>query len=239
MSSPPDSCVAHVKRAGRGDQLDRRGPGGGSPRHLRSFRAACQPMDTWSSCMAELGMESTDAGTASRLLSETSPACVYWAIIRPESTPGSAARKAGQTVRAGRVQHAVRAALGNGAEVRDGDGQEVQDVGHGGAVEVAVGADPAVREDHGVVDRGGEFAGSDQRGVVHGVADGAGHLRARNAASTRPGPWSRPPGGRRRSASWTAPAACCPRWRPGRGAAAVRRAAPAGTPGPCPAAPRR
>ena len=38
-------------------------------------------MDTWSSCMADDGIESTDAGTASRLSSDTSAACVYWAIM--------------------------------------------------------------------------------------------------------------------------------------------------------------
>ena len=63
---------------------------------LRNLRPACQPIETWSSCMAELGMESTLAGTASRLLSETSPAWVYWAIISPESTPASSARNGGR-----------------------------------------------------------------------------------------------------------------------------------------------
>ena len=31
---------------------------------LRSLRAADQPIDTWSSCIADEGIESTDAGTA-------------------------------------------------------------------------------------------------------------------------------------------------------------------------------
>ena len=60
----------------------------------RSLRAADQPIDTWSSCIAELGIESTLAGTASRLSSETIAAWVYWAIMWPESTPGSSARNA-------------------------------------------------------------------------------------------------------------------------------------------------
>ena len=47
----------------------------------RSLRPAAQPIDTWSSCIAELGIESTLAGAASRLSSDTSAACVYWAII--------------------------------------------------------------------------------------------------------------------------------------------------------------
>ena len=54
-----------------------------------SLRPACQPIDTWSSCIAELGIESTDAGCASRFISVTKEAAVYWAIMRPESTPTS------------------------------------------------------------------------------------------------------------------------------------------------------
>ncbi len=37
----------------------------------RSLRAAAQPIETWSSCIAALGIESTLAGAASRLSSET------------------------------------------------------------------------------------------------------------------------------------------------------------------------
>ncbi len=59
---------------------------------LRSLRAADQPIETWSSCIAEDGMESTLAGLASRLSSETIAAWVYWAIMWPLSTPGSSAR---------------------------------------------------------------------------------------------------------------------------------------------------
>ena len=66
-------------------------------------------METWSSCMAELGMESTLAGLASRLFSETMAAWAYWAIIKPESTPGSAARKGGRPwERAGSSSRSVR-----------------------------------------------------------------------------------------------------------------------------------
>ena len=63
----------------------------------RSLRAAAHPIDTWSSCMALEGIESTDAGTASRFSSETIPACVYWAIMWPLSTPGSPARNGGRS----------------------------------------------------------------------------------------------------------------------------------------------
>ena len=75
----------------------------------RSLRAACQPMDTWSSCMAELGIESTEAGAARRFMSETSPAWVYCAIISPESVPGSSARNGGRPLeRAGSSMRSVR-----------------------------------------------------------------------------------------------------------------------------------
>ena len=59
---------------------------------LRSLRAADQPIDTWSSCIADDGIESTLAGLASRFSSETMAAWVYWAIMWPLSTPGSPAR---------------------------------------------------------------------------------------------------------------------------------------------------
>lgn len=65
------------------------------PSTLRlSLRAAAHPIDTWSSCIAEDGIESTDAGVALRLSSCTIPAWAYCAIMCPESTPGSCARKA-------------------------------------------------------------------------------------------------------------------------------------------------
>ena len=111
----------------------------------RSLRAADQPIETWSSCIAELGIESTLAGTASRLSSETIAACVYWAIISPESTPGSSARNGGRPwLRAG-VEEAVGAALGDARDVGGRDREEVEHVGERGAVEVAVGLDAAVR----------------------------------------------------------------------------------------------
>ncbi len=45
--------------------------------------------------MALEGMESTEAGEASRFISETIAACVYCAIMCPLSTPGSKARNGG------------------------------------------------------------------------------------------------------------------------------------------------
>lgn len=91
----------------------------------RSLRAPPQPIDTWSSCMALLGIESTLAGVASRFISETIPAAVYWAIIRPESVPGSSARK-GKSVAALGVEEAVGAPLAHARDVRGDDREEVQ-----------------------------------------------------------------------------------------------------------------
>ncbi len=75
----------------------------------RSLRAAAQPIETWSSCIADEGMESTEAGAASRLSSETMPAAAYCAIISPESTPTSCARNGGRPwLRAGSSARSVR-----------------------------------------------------------------------------------------------------------------------------------
>ena len=47
-----------------------------SPTTRRSFLAALQPIETWSSCIALVGSESTLAGAASRLFSVAIAACV-------------------------------------------------------------------------------------------------------------------------------------------------------------------
>ena len=78
---------------------------------------------------------------------------------------------------AGDVEEPVGAAFGNACQVGDGDGEEVEDVGDGGAVEVAVADDSPIEGDHRVVDGGGEFPVGDGGGVVGGVADRPGDLR--------------------------------------------------------------
>ena len=62
----------------------------------RSLRAADQPSETWSSCIALVGSVSVLAGTASRRFSATIAACVYWPIMSPEFTPASGARNGGR-----------------------------------------------------------------------------------------------------------------------------------------------
>ena len=63
---------------------------------MRSLRAAAQPIETWSSCIALVGSEPTLAGAARRRFSATIAACVYWAIMSPELTPASGARNGGR-----------------------------------------------------------------------------------------------------------------------------------------------
>ena len=76
---------------------------------MRSLRAAPQPIDTWSSCIALVGSESVLAGTASRRFSATIAACVYWASIIPEFTPASSVRNGGRPYeRAGSSMRSVR-----------------------------------------------------------------------------------------------------------------------------------
>ena len=53
------------------------------------------PMLTWSSCPADDGIESTDAGCARLLHSLTSDAAVYCTSMKPEFRPLSATRNAG------------------------------------------------------------------------------------------------------------------------------------------------
>ena len=78
----------------------------------RSLRAADQPIDTWSSCIALDGIESTEAGTASRFSSDTIEAWVYCAIMWPLSTPGSDARNGGRSwLRARSRNRSVRRSL--------------------------------------------------------------------------------------------------------------------------------
>ena len=152
----------------------------------RSLRAACQPIETWSSCIAEDGIESTLAGTASRLSSLTIPAAVYWAIMWPESTPGVVGEERRQPVAAGGVEEPVGAPLAHAGDVGDRDGEEVEHVADRGAVEVAVGLDPAVEGDHRVVDGGGELAVGDGGGVGERCRGRRRAPAGRSAASRRP-----------------------------------------------------
>ena len=108
------------------------------------MRAADQPIETWSSCIAEDGIESTLAGAASRLFSETSARLRVLGDHQAAVDARVVGQERRQAVRARDVEHPVGAALGDGGDVGRRDGQEVEHVGDGGAVEVAVGLDAAL-----------------------------------------------------------------------------------------------
>ena len=143
----------------------------------RSLRAADQPSETWSSCIALVGSVSVLAGTARRRFSATIAACVYWPIIRPELTPASGREERRQATRAARVEQAVGAPLAERADVGDRDGQEVGDGGDRRAVEVAARLDPPVGQHDRVVDERHQLALGDRPGVLDGVPGRAVDLR--------------------------------------------------------------
>ena len=80
----------------------RRRPAACAPRPSPSRRGP--PASRWS------GSESTLAGAARRRFSATIAACVYWAIISPELTPGVGGEERRQAVRARRGRAAGRCA---------------------------------------------------------------------------------------------------------------------------------
>ena len=73
-----------------------------------SLRAAIGDIETWSSLAAEVGIESTEAGCARTLHSETRPAAVTCAIMRPEWSPPSRTRNAGRSESAGLTSFSMR-----------------------------------------------------------------------------------------------------------------------------------
>ena len=58
--------------------------------------------------VGQVGMESTEAGWAKTLFSETSAAAVYWLIIYPELRPLSATKKGGSPLKAGLTSRSIR-----------------------------------------------------------------------------------------------------------------------------------
>ena len=114
-------------------------------------------MLTWSSCPADDGIESTEAGWASDFDSDTSDAAVYCTIMNPEFIPAALGdRRHGHQRRRQRVQHG-----------RDGL-----------AMEVAAGDDLAgIGEDDRVVRDRADLDRQDLRGVRQRVAEGSVYLR--------------------------------------------------------------
>ena len=130
-----------------------------------ALRAAVTPIETWSSLLAEVGIESTLAGWASDLFSEARAAAVTWAIIRPGLQAAVAGEERGQAGQRG-VHEPLDAPLADGAQLGHRDGEQVGGHRHRLAVEVAA------RE---------QLAGL---GEDHRVVGGGVHLDARPCAST-------------------------------------------------------
>ena len=76
------------------------------------MRAADQPIDTWSSCIAEDGIESTLAGAASRFSSETIAGLGVLRDHVPGVDAGVVRQERRQAVAAGLVEEPVGAPLG-------------------------------------------------------------------------------------------------------------------------------
>ena len=85
---------------------------------------------------AEVGIESTLAGWASVLFSETSAAAVTWAIMKPELRPAFSTRNGGSPEKASLVSFSMRRSEID-AQLGERDGQEVGGERHRLAVEVA------------------------------------------------------------------------------------------------------
>ena len=66
-------------------------------------------IETWSSWLAEVGIESTLAGWASVLFSATSAAAVTCAIMNPELSPVFGVRNAGRPDKVGSISNAILA----------------------------------------------------------------------------------------------------------------------------------
>jgi hypothetical protein len=114
----------------------------------KSRRAPWAAMETWSSWLAEVGVESVEQGLARCLFSLIRAAVVTSAIIRPEFSPGSGVRNGGRSKDKGRVDHQRDAALGDGADLGDGERDLVSGEGHRLGVKIAARDDLALGDQH-------------------------------------------------------------------------------------------
>ncbi len=185
--------------AGRAGELDAR-IRRRLPTARRSFRAAPQPIETWSSCIALVGSESTDAGAARRRFSATIAACVYWADHQPRVDARVVGEEGRQAVRARGVEQPIGAPLADRAHLGGGDREEIAGEADRRAVEVAARLDPAVGQHHRVVDRGCELGARRSgrralrcRGRLRGPAACSGSSRSPGPAGRRCGGWRRSP----------------------------------------------
>ena len=102
-----------------------------------SRRAPWAAMETWSSWLAEVGVESVEQGCARCLFSLISAAVVTSAIMKPELRPGSRRQERRQVEGQRRVDHQRHAALRDGADLGQRRARSVGGEGHRLGVEVA------------------------------------------------------------------------------------------------------
>jgi hypothetical protein len=123
--------------------------------------------------MAELGIESTEAGTARRLSSDDRGLRVLG-----DHVPGVESRllreEWRQPVAAPGVEEAIGAALGDRGDIGDHDREEIKYVGNGRPMEVAVRLHAAVERDDRVVDGRRQLLAGHAGGVLDRVASAAG-----------------------------------------------------------------
>lgn len=92
----PGQRRAQVQRPAPRDDLDREDTCEAVDRAAKLARTCPSHRDVVPLHSPTRGSESTDAGIARRLSSDTMPAAAYCAIMRPESTPTSSARNGGR-----------------------------------------------------------------------------------------------------------------------------------------------
>ena len=117
---------------------------------------------------ADVGIESTDAGWASTLFSDTSAAAVYWTSIMPVLRPASVDEERRQARRVGRRSSCAMRRSRDRAELGHGDRQQVHRQRDRLAVEVAAG-DRLAAAGRGARRIDVRAVGEDERVVGRGV----------------------------------------------------------------------
>ena len=102
-----------------------------------SRRAPCAAIETWSSWLALVGVESVEQGMARCLFSLISAAVVTSAIMKPEFSPGSGVEERRQVEGERRIDHQRHPALRDRADLGDRQRDDVGGEGHRLGVEVA------------------------------------------------------------------------------------------------------
>ena len=140
-------------------------------------RAPCAAIETWSSWLAEVGIESTLAGWARCLFSATSAAAVTCGIMKPELSPGLR-RQERRQARQRRIDQHGDAPLGQRADLAERQRHDVGGEGDRLGVEVAARQRLAgVGEDQRIVGDAVGLGRQRRRRVAQDVEHGAHDLR--------------------------------------------------------------